>query len=232
MDRAGSDTGAKEIPPSHRLEIESTHAEIAAGEFGPGESIREVVFLATSRCRAIKGFRHFISLFRIVIPRSVELIDSSGFSRCSSLTEVIFESGSHLTRINGFRRCTALSRIVIPSSVETIDFDAFCDCTSLVEVVFEAGSVLNSIKGFRGCESLSRIALPPSLQSVHWRAFIEFDSLHALRSVFGTRVPADATLRKIKCFVTYPDESLKAKRGEFSLGFVWRNVFGGMRAFS
>jgi hypothetical protein len=128
-----------------------------------GESIREVVFLATSRCRAIKGFRHFISLVRIVIPRSVELIDSSGFSRCSSLTEVIFESGSHLTRINGFRRCTALSRIVIPSSVETIDFDAFCDCTSLVEVILESGSRLKLLNGFQECASLRQIALPPSL---------------------------------------------------------------------
>jgi hypothetical protein len=273
----GADTRTNAIPPTDRHEIESTHEEIAVADFQPGRSIREVIFIAPSRCRAIHGFNNFVRLFRIVIPRSVEVVDQWGFYGCRSLTDLTFESGSHLTWISGFRSCTALARIAIPSSVEvirvaafyrctslvevifecgsrlksidgfgdckslrqitlppsleTLDFWSFCRCTSLRDVIFEPGSGIKAIKGFRGCTSLSRIALPPSLQSlqsVHWRAFIEFDSLHALRSVFGTRVPADATLRKIKCFVTYPDESLKAKRRGFSMGFVWRNVSGGL----
>jgi hypothetical protein len=283
MDRGGDgadgdgDTGAKEIPPSDRLEIESTRTEIANGDFPPSRSIREVVFIGPSRCRAIKGFSNFVSLFRVVIPRSAEVIGSRGFHYCRSLTEVLFESGSHLTRIDGFNFCPALSRIAIPSSVEIIDTPAFHTCTSLAEVIFESGSCLkrndgcvecrslrqialppsletialygfsgctslmevifepgsevNSIAGFHGCKSLSRIALPPSLQSlqsVHWAAFLKCGSFRAVYTAFGNRVPADARLRKIKCFVIYPDESLKGKRRGFSLRFVWRNVSGGL----
>jgi hypothetical protein len=52
MDRDGAgvdaDTGAKEIPPSDRLEIESTRTEIPAEYFAPHRSIREVIFIAPS----------------------------------------------------------------------------------------------------------------------------------------------------------------------------------------
>jgi hypothetical protein len=88
MDRRGFHAGAKGIPPSDRLEIELTRLEIAAGDFQLSQSIREVIFLAPSFCRTIHGFDKFLSLFRIVIPRSVEVIDELGFSGCRSLTEV------------------------------------------------------------------------------------------------------------------------------------------------
>jgi hypothetical protein len=183
MDRGGDgadgdgDTGAKEIPPSDRLEIESTRTEIANGDFPPSRSIREVIFIAPSRCRVIKGFRDFVSLFRVVIPRSVEVIGSRGFHYCRSLTEVLFESGSHLTRIDGFNFCPALSRIAIPSSVEIIDTPAFHTCTSLAEVIFESGSCLKRIDGCVECRSLRQIALPPSLETIALYGFSGCTSL-------------------------------------------------------
>jgi hypothetical protein len=117
---------------------------------------------------------------------------------------------------------------MLPPSLETIALYGFSGCTSLMEVIFEPGSEIDSIAGFRGCKSIARIALPPSLQSVHWAAFRDCDAFHALAGAFGNRVPAHANVRRIKCFVTYPDESLKARRRGYSLGFVWRNVSGGL----
>jgi hypothetical protein len=190
-----------------------------------------VIFESGSHLTRIDGFGQCTALARIAIPSSVEIIDRAAFYDCASLTEVIFESGSCLKRIDGFMECTSLRQIALPPSLETIGLCGFSGCTSLMEVIFEAGSEINSIAGFRGCKSISRIALPPSLQSlqsVNWRAFIECDTFHSLYNAFGNGVPARANIRKIKCFVTYPDESLKARRRGFSIGFVWRNVSGGL----
>jgi hypothetical protein len=149
--------------------------------------------------------------------------------------DVTFESGSRLTGVNGFQECTSLRQIALPPSLDIIGLLGLSECTSLMEVIFEPGSRITAIKGFRGCTSLSRIAFPPSLQSlqsVHWITFAQSDSIMALQIAFENRLPAGASLRKIKCFITYPDESLKAKRRGVSLGFVRRNISDRLLPFS
>jgi hypothetical protein len=189
--------------------------------------LTEVIFESGRHLTRINAFQRCTAISRIVLPSSVEVIDFGAFYGCTSLVEVIFESESRLKLMNGFEKCTSLRQITLPPSLEIIGTFGFFECSSLMEVIFEPGSGIKTIKGFLGCKSISRITLPPSLQSlqsVHWTAFAELDSLQALVIAFENRLLADATIRKIKCFVTYPDESLKAKRRGFSLGFVWRNV--------
>jgi hypothetical protein len=66
------------------------------------------------------------SLQSITIPRSVQILCSSCFSRCSSLSSIFFETNSQLTRIETRAfGTTCLSLAVVPGGIKWIAGDAF-----------------------------------------------------------------------------------------------------------
>jgi hypothetical protein len=81
-------------------------------------SLNEIIFPSDPHRKQISGFCEYISLSRIEIPSSLEIIDCCGFWKCSSLNEISLASDSHLKKISGFCECISLSRIEIPSSIE------------------------------------------------------------------------------------------------------------------
>jgi hypothetical protein len=98
--------------------------------------------------KTISGFGGCISLCRIEVPSSVEVIGVYGFDKCRSLNEIVFSSGSHLRGISGFGGCTSLCRIELPSSVEVIGTYGFNQCTSLRVVMVGAGCRMRANGGF------------------------------------------------------------------------------------
>jgi hypothetical protein len=157
-------------------------------------ALQEVKFQNGSHVRKIGGFSHCISLRRIELPPSIEVIkgDSpdAAFCSCLVLREVILAPGGRLREIQGFSDCPALLRIDIPASVELIN--GFNQCTSLVEVNFPVNSYVREIHGFTKCPSLREIHFPASVEQI-----TGFDDCHVLGSV----VIADHTrIRRITGF--------------------------------
>jgi hypothetical protein len=93
------------------------------------KGLSEIVFSKESRVQEICGFSRCLSLLRIEIPSSVEMIEGSGFDGCTSLNEVFFSPVSQLKTIAGFRGCTSLVRVEIPSSVKIIRSFDFANWT-------------------------------------------------------------------------------------------------------
>ena len=73
---------------------------------------------------------------RIVIPKSVEIIQDSTFYKCKNLKEVAFEEGSKLKIIQAgtFYGCANLTNINLPEGLARIIRCAFCYCKSLKEI--------------------------------------------------------------------------------------------------
>jgi len=103
----------------------------------------------------------------VVIPASVEEIESKAFMGCTNLKSVTFASGSQLKYIRDdvFEDCNKIESITIPSSLEYIGFRAFYQCKSLKTVIFENGSKLQTIGGeaFSVCSALVSIVIPKNI---------------------------------------------------------------------
>jgi hypothetical protein len=70
-----------------------------------------VLFASDSRLKKINGFSCCISLCRLSIPASVEIID--GFDQCESLHEAVIQSRCRIRRITGFKRDDFSRRIFL-----------------------------------------------------------------------------------------------------------------------
>jgi hypothetical protein len=107
-----------------------------------------------------------VSLHRVDIPASVEVISSNAFRLCVSLIEIHFSTPSHLREIAGLNFCTFLRRIEFPVSVEVIQ--GFNSCKSLQEVIIPEGSRVRAIGGFKRT-TLKCLMIPPSVTSMAFK---------------------------------------------------------------
>jgi hypothetical protein len=149
----GSDDAWTEIP------LDDVGA--CLGALAVTQSIKfEGRFSSATSLKKLRGFSSLISLQKIEIPASVNMIASGAFMYCSSLREVTFAANGCLRELDGFSQCRSLLKIKIPSTVETIGSDAFRNCHALLEVTFAPGSRLKVCSGFAECDSLPRIVIP------------------------------------------------------------------------
>jgi hypothetical protein len=94
-------------------------------------SLSEVTFTPDADLDRIDGFRECVSLFRIDMPMSVEILGEASFCEWRALNEVTFAADARLREIHDFPQCASLVRIDIPISVEIIGKDSFYECRSL-----------------------------------------------------------------------------------------------------
>ena len=113
----------------------------------------------------------------LVIPNTVDKINSYAFYNCTSLTSV--EIGDSVTSIGSgvFCGCDSLTSVEIPNSVTSIGSSAFSNCTSLTSV--EIGDSVTSIgySAFENCTSLTNVEIPDSVTSIGSDAFYKCTSL-------------------------------------------------------
>jgi hypothetical protein len=122
------------------------------------------------------------TLKKIVIPKSVELIDPYCFSQCRSLSEVLFESGSRLRKIgrNAFARI-GIKVISIPSDVEVLGIGCFSQCKCLETVNFAGNSRLSRIDGRAFfMTGIVSIAIPASVQMIGSMCFSRCPALSSI----------------------------------------------------
>jgi len=73
----------------------------------------------------------------LIIPDSIDNIESYAFYGCTSLTSIVLSSSVTSIGNYAFEDCTSLTSIVIPDSVTSIGTSAFKDCISLTTVFYK-----------------------------------------------------------------------------------------------
>eukprot|EP00526_Cylindrotheca_closterium_P018735 CAMPEP_0113642524 /NCGR_PEP_ID=MMETSP0017_2-20120614/22342_1 /TAXON_ID=2856 /ORGANISM="Cylindrotheca closterium" /LENGTH=363 /DNA_ID=CAMNT_0000553957 /DNA_START=272 /DNA_END=1363 /DNA_ORIENTATION=- /assembly_acc=CAM_ASM_000147 len=109
------------------------------------------------------AFNQCLSLERIKIPSSVNVIGEYAFNTCSVLVEAILTASS-ITEIPelGFAYCRSLQTVGLPNSLERICDGAFEHCSRLVTVIVPLNSKPIKIgdASFSGCRVLANLVLP------------------------------------------------------------------------
>ena len=107
----------------------------------------------------------------IVIPNTVQTIESSAFKKCTKLITVVIGDSLKEISYDMFRGCSALKSVTVGNAVEYIREYAFYDCLSLVEITFGESMVSIYDYAFEHCSSLTSINIPASVQSIGSHAF-------------------------------------------------------------
>ncbi len=110
-------------------------------------------------------------LKEVVIPDSVQTLESNAFSSCKSLDTVVLNNT--ITSIGAFTfyNCEKLKAINIPDSVTSIGNGAFQNCSSLSSVSIPNYNTTIARLTFSGCTSLTSVSLPNSIQTIGVQAF-------------------------------------------------------------
>lgn len=155
------------------------------------------------------------SLSELIIPSTVEIIESGSISECEDLETVVLHENIRIIEDGCFTSLPKLESITIPESVVCIGDGAFADCTSLTKITIPENVSYIGKNVFRNCTSLKTVILEcegldlkeafmdcPNITTVVAKAFI---SAHSDTLSFNA-VDFD------KCILyTYTDEYSRAE---------------------
>jgi hypothetical protein len=122
----------------------------------------------------VGAFAWRVTICKVFIPATVEIIRAHAFSNCWTLGLVVFEEDSRLRTIesSAFIACRQLKSIEIPKRVETLGAGCFSECGQLAAVEFkgEAGIKRIETKAFAQT-AIRRVCLPGSVEAIGRWAF-------------------------------------------------------------
>jgi hypothetical protein len=169
------------------------HIEILGSScFFHCDSLISISFEPNSRLRRIESDAFFrSSLQSMVIPHTVQFIDSSAFINVISSSISIESDSEHFVIQNGFliniiqqkliHDFLNSSNITIPADIEIIGSSCFCGCESLLSISFESNLQLTRIesKAFSSA-SLQSIVIPRSVEIICSLCFVCCESLSSV----------------------------------------------------
>lgn len=120
---------------------------------------------------ADSAFEKAMHLTEVILPDSVEKIESWAFIHCENLRSIHF--GNALKSIDGqaFGFCTSLTEVTIPDSVEELSHSIFSYCDNLKSVVIGSGVICLEPNVFEDCDALSEVVFR---DSVGWKVKTAF----------------------------------------------------------
>jgi len=150
-------------------------------------------------------------LSSIVLPASINTIDTCTFLGCTSLSSITIPDGVTSIKWGAFSECTSLEEVSLPEALTSIEHAVFAECkhlksatipnnvTSLGAGVFRNDSALSSVilsgritkidaRCFQNCESLKSVIIPNRVTSIEESAFEGCKGLQKI--VVGKRVTA------------------------------------------
>lgn len=116
---------------------------IGNGAFSGNVYLKEVVFLkdenGNSAIKEIQAgaFANCISLEKIIIPESVEILGNNAFDGCSLLSDVTINKGVISIGDFAFKNCTELEQISLPRTTSDIGEGVFVGCEKLANLITE-----------------------------------------------------------------------------------------------
>ena len=127
--------------------------------------------ICNDACKELK------SITEIVIPDSVQNIETSAFSNCSNVLKVTI--GKNVKKIGAyaFSGCKSLASVIIPNSVTTIGDHAFYFCTGLTNVTIGDGVTSIGAYAFSDCDLLEKVTIESSVATIEYRAFFNCKGL-------------------------------------------------------
>ncbi len=113
----------------------------------------------------------------LIIPGTVEHIDSFVFDDCTNLEKVVIQDGMSQIGRQVFFGCSKLTEVIIPESVESIGFGAFYECINLKEITIPESVKSIESSAFYECTNLKEITIPKSVVSIGESAFDNCENL-------------------------------------------------------
>ena len=90
------------------------------------------------KCIPVGAFMDCDTITSIILPESLESIESDAFSNCSALTSITIPDSVTTIGYSAFEYCSSLTSVTIGNSVTTIGDSAFEYCSSLTSVYCKA----------------------------------------------------------------------------------------------
>lgn len=94
---------------------------------------------------------------KVVLPDSIEVIESMAFWYCNKLESVTFSQNLKIIKKSAFYSCVNLTEISLPKSVEMIGFECFSYCKNLKKFKAENPLIKISSSIFIGCDNLVEV---------------------------------------------------------------------------
>ena len=140
-------------------------------------------------------------LTELIIPDTVEVIESNTFTRCASIKSITLGENTHtidngafsecssLVTFNGndklieigasaFFRCTNLAKALqFPSVLKEIGECAFKDCSNITAVEFGSSLQIIGYAAFQNCSQLKTLTIPASVNKIDKYAFKNCSSI-------------------------------------------------------
>ena len=107
---------------------------------------------------------------KIIIPGTVNAIESKVFFYCKNITSVILPKNLNKIDEYAFRE-TNIQSITIPGSLKYMGVGAFSFCSNLKRLTIEDGVTEISVHSFYECDKLKTVKLPKSLIKINCQAF-------------------------------------------------------------
>ncbi len=212
------------LPVTERAVFQSAEEfdQMSAEVFRKNSHPIEVIVPEGVRCIRASFFYQCPRLARVVLPSTLEKIESYAFWGCTALQEINLEECRRLQQIgdSAFEGCSALNEVMLPLSIQKIGSAAFMGCSSLQRFGIPKSCVLEALPGhvllgcvslkavdlpegisaigmsaFYGCQGLTEITLPSSVTSIGGFAFSGCASLRAL-TILAVRLSADPNMMK------------------------------------
>lgn len=120
--------------------------------------VAEVVIPASVERIDSLAFGYCHAIPRLELPEGLQYIGTKAFVGCSSLDTIGIPAGISTIKESTFEYCSGLTHIVIPATVQTIELSAFTNCANLVRIDVESeipASIAKDINvsGFMGAIS-------------------------------------------------------------------------------
>lgn len=120
-------------------------------------------------------------LSSIVLPASINTIDTCTFLGCTSLSSITIPDGVTSIKYAAFSGCTSLTNIHIPDNITSIEGSVFAHCKKLETIHLPKRLISIGPLAFKGDSALSSLTLPNSLTSIGKSAFMDCESLYSLK---------------------------------------------------
>ncbi len=130
-------------------------------------SLESVSFSNTITYIGNHSFYDCTSLTNVVIPSSVEIIDSNAFDNCALTSVVIPDSVTEIGNY-AFSGCNQLSEVTLPKSITSIGAHAFGGCAIKKIVIPDS---VTKLAGFGSCKYLTDVIIPDTVNEILDGAF-------------------------------------------------------------
>lgn len=117
---------------------------------------------------------------RVVIPDGVTEIGTGAFKNCPDVEELVLPESLECLESFAFAGLSSLKKINIPEKIHCITDNAFLKCYSLEEIVLHGSVYVIEQFAFAFCKSLKRIDIPASVVILAPNAFLACESLECI----------------------------------------------------